>query len=80
MSRLENGGWDKLVKMHKDLGYKGKMYYDYANGWSAPYLADSPSISVYSPEYNYGIPMRMPNGRVEPNPDPIAFRKYLEST
>lgn len=79
MSRIENGGWDKLVKMHKDLGYEGKIYYDRANGWSAPYLAKSPNISVYSSEYNYGIP-RKKSGQIEyvPNDSPIAFRKLLE--
>ena len=78
LSRIENGGWDKLTKMHKDLGYDGRTYYDYANGWSALYLADSLRISVYSPEYNFGIPITMPDGNIKPNPDPIAFRKYLE--
>ena len=68
MSRIENGGWDKLVKMHKDLGYDGRIYYDYVKGWSAPYLADSPRISVYSPEYNFGIPV---NGGI--NASPRAF-------
>lgn len=74
MSRIENGGWDKLTKMHKDLGYDGRIYYDYANGWSADYLADSPRISVYMPEYNFGIPV---NGKV--NESPLAFYRALES-
>lgn len=73
MIRIENGGWDKLTKMHKDLGYDGRTYYDYANGWSAPYLADSPRISVYSPEYNFGIPIKKSDGKIVRNANPLAF-------
>lgn len=41
MSRLENGGWDKLVKMHKDNPYRDYM------------LAKSPRIEIYTPDQRY---------------------------
>lgn len=56
MSRLENGGWQKLKGMHKRFGYEGRSYYGwdpYEGGYEVDYLASSPSISVYSPEYNF---------------------------
>lgn len=44
LSRIENGGWEKLQQIHKDNPYKENM------------LAKSPQIRSYSPELNFRMP------------------------